>query len=152
MTNAWPHGNLEEDLDAWVDRELLAALKLHAQISRGPLKSVGEIVEEKIEAARNWRLGQQHPPIAKRQKKKKRKRKCKETEADGEAEEREGEAAESEEQQKAKKKKGRGGIGGGGGRKRKQKQGEKQKKVLNLPETPDSEKMLPQSSSSSSSS
>ena len=49
MTNAWPHGNLEEDLDAWVDRELLAALKLRAQIyrGRGPLKSVGEIVEEK---------------------------------------------------------------------------------------------------------
>ena len=59
MTNAWPHGNLEEDLDAWVDRELLAALKLRAQISRGPLKSLGEIVEEKIEAARNWRLGQE---------------------------------------------------------------------------------------------
>ena len=35
----------EDDLDAWVDRELLAALKLRAQINRGgPLKSVGEIL------------------------------------------------------------------------------------------------------------
>ena len=61
---AWTNDNLEWDLDAWVDRELLAALKLRAQIyrGRGPLKSVGEIVEEKIEAARNLRLGQQHPP------------------------------------------------------------------------------------------
>ena len=53
----------EYDIDAWVDRELLAALKLRAQIyrGRGPLKSVGEIVEEKIETARNERLGQQRP-------------------------------------------------------------------------------------------
>ena len=37
----------EDDLDAWVDRELLAALKVRAQIYRGcPLTSGGETVCE----------------------------------------------------------------------------------------------------------
>ena len=54
-----PHGNLEEDLDAWVDRELHATLSLCAQIYGGPRKSLAEIVEEKIAAARNWRWSQQ---------------------------------------------------------------------------------------------
>ena len=54
--------NLEGDLDAWVDRELIAAMKVRSQIYReGPVKTVGEISEEKIEAARNERLRQQRP-------------------------------------------------------------------------------------------